>query len=59
MATPARPAAEVTRWRTGYIDARIAAQRPRGFAQFDFVKVNNRPNRAEDAVRSLHHASRR
>ena len=54
-----RPAAEVTNWRNRYIDARIAAQRPRGFGQFNFVKENTQPNRAEDAVRSLHHASKR
>ena len=72
MATPTGPVALITVfsagvlprilsawWRTGYVDARIAAQRPRGFAQFNFVKENNRPNRVEDAVRSLHHASRR
>jgi hypothetical protein len=50
-----RPAA-VTAWRNGFIDARIAAQPPRGFAQFNFVKENVRPNRLENAVRSLHHA---
>jgi hypothetical protein len=47
---------EVTRWRNSFLDARIAAQRPRGFAQFNFVKENVRPNRVEDAVDSLHHA---
>ena len=40
------------------ITVRIAAQRPRGFGQFNFVKENTHPNRVEDAVRSLHHASR-
>ena len=53
-----RPAQEVTKWRNSFIDARIAAQRPRGFGQFNFVKENTLPNRVEDAVRSLHHASR-
>jgi hypothetical protein len=43
-------------WRNGFIDARIAAQHPRGFAQYNFVKENVRPNRLEDAVASLHHA---
>jgi hypothetical protein len=50
--------AEVTTWRNGFIDARTAARRPAGFAQFNFVQENARPNRVEDAVRSLHHASR-
>ena len=53
-----RPPPEVTKWRNSFIDARIAAQRPRGFGQFNFVKENTLPNRVEDAVRSLHHASR-
>lgn len=53
-----KPAAEVTKWRNGFIDARIATQRPRGFAQFNFVQENARPARVEDAVRSLHHACR-
>jgi hypothetical protein len=48
----------VTAWRKGFIDGRIAAQRPRGFAQFNFVLENVHPNRLEDAVRSLHHASK-
>jgi hypothetical protein len=52
------PLREVTRWRSSFLDARIAAQRPRGFAQFNFVKENVRPNRLEDAVASLHHACR-
>jgi hypothetical protein len=49
--------AEVTAWRKGFIETRIAARRPAGFAQFNFVKENARPNRVEDAVRSLHHAA--
>jgi hypothetical protein len=53
-----KPLADVTRWRQGFIDGRIAAQRPRGFGQFNFVVENTRPNRVEDAVRSLHHAAR-
>jgi len=54
-----KPLAEVTNWRTGFIDARIAAQRPRGFGQFNFVLENARPNRVKDAVGSLHHASKK
>jgi hypothetical protein len=50
--------ADLTAWRNGFIDARIGARRPAGFAQFNFVVENARPNRVEDAVRSLHHASR-
>jgi hypothetical protein len=53
-----RPPKDVTSWRNGFIEARIAAQRPQGFAQFNFVLENVRPNRLEDAVRSLHHACR-
>ena len=54
-----KPLGFVTTWRTGFIDARIAAQRPRGYAQFNFVKENAQPERAADAVQSLHHAVRR
>lgn len=50
------PAATVNTWRDGYIKARIATQRPRGFAQFNFVKENVLPQRLEDAVRSIHDA---
>ncbi|HWQ00482.1 MAG TPA: hypothetical protein VN449_00060, partial [Gaiellaceae bacterium] len=46
----------VTTWRNGFIDARIAAQKPRGYAQFYFVKENADADHAADAVRSLHHA---
>ena len=46
----------VTAWRNGFIDARIAAQKPRGYAQFYFVKENADADHAADAVRSLHHA---
>lgn len=53
-----KPAAEVTKWRNGFIDARIAGRRPGGFAQFNVVKENTRQSRLEDAVRSLHHASK-
>jgi hypothetical protein len=52
-----RPPA-VTAWRNAFIDGRITAQRPRGFAQFNFVLENVRGDRLEDAVRSLHHASK-
>jgi hypothetical protein len=52
MAPPALSA-----WRNGFIDARIAAARPRGYAQFNFVDENVKDVRLEDAVRSLHHAS--
>jgi hypothetical protein len=51
--------AAVTAWRNAFIDGRIATQRPRGFAQFNFVKENVRPNRLEDAIRSLNHAAKR
>jgi hypothetical protein len=50
------PLREVTRWRNSFVDARIAEQPPRGFAQFNFVKENVRDKRLEDAVASLHHA---
>lgn len=53
-----RPAA-VTTWRNGFIDARITTHRPQGFAQFLFVQENVRPNRLEDAIQSLHHATKR
>ncbi len=54
-----KPLAQVATWRTGFIDARIAAQRPRGFGHFNFVFENARPNRVKDAVGSLHHASKK
>ncbi|MGE5691153.1 MAG: hypothetical protein ACM33B_11430 [Pseudomonadota bacterium] len=53
-----RQPAFVTSWRNGFIDGRIAARRPRGYAQFNFRVENARPARAKDAVRSLHHACR-
>jgi len=53
------PVATVNAWRDGFIDARIAKRRPRGFAQFNFVKDNVRAPRLEDAVRSLHRACER
>jgi hypothetical protein len=49
----------VTTWRSGFIDARIAAQKPSGYAQFFFVKENADADHAADAVRSLHHAVKR
>jgi hypothetical protein len=55
----ASPVATVNAWRNGFIDARIATRRPRGFAQFNFVKENVRTPRLEDAVRSLHRACER
>jgi hypothetical protein len=55
-----KPLADVTEWRNGFLRARIAAARPRGYAQYNFVKENVRPiRRLEDAVQSLHHACRR
>jgi hypothetical protein len=51
--------AAVTAWRKGFIEGRIAARPPRGFAQFNFVQENVRAERLEDAVRSLHHASKK
>jgi len=52
-----KPLPFVTTWRSGFIDARIAAQRPRGYAQFNFRVENVRPpERIKDAVQSLHHA---
>ena len=56
---PGSQAATVNAWRNGFIDARIATRRPRGFAQFNFVKDNVRATRLEDAVRSLHRACER
>jgi hypothetical protein len=53
-----RPLAFVTSWRNGFIDGRIAAQRPRGYGHFNFRVENALPARAKDAVRSLHHACR-
>ncbi len=52
-----KPTTFVTSWRNGFIDARIGAQRPCGFAQFNFRLENILPDRLEDAVRSLHHAA--
>lgn len=52
------PPDSVTDWRRGFIDARIASQRPRGYGQFSFTKENLRPReRIDDAVASLHFAS--
>ena len=51
-----KPLAFVTSWRNGFIDARIGAQRPRDYAQFNFRVENARPDRVKDAVQSLHHA---
>ena len=51
--------ANVNAWRNGFIDARIATRRPRGFAQFNFVKENVRAAKLEDAVRLLHRACER
>lgn len=48
----------VTDWRKGFIDARIAQQRPCGYGQFSFTADNLRPRtRVDDAVASLHFAS--
>jgi hypothetical protein len=54
-----RPDAFVSSWRKGFIGSRIGIQRPRGFAQFNFVVENAEPDRVRDAVRSLHHAANR
>ena len=51
-------AAFVSTWRNAFIDGRIGAQRPSGFAQFNFVVENAKPDRVRDAVQSLHHATR-
>ena len=49
----------VTDWRNRFINARIAAQKPTGYAQFSLVKDNAlRPNLA-NALDSLNHAARK
>ena len=52
-----KPPAFVTNWRKGFIDARIALERPRGYGQFNFVEGNARGEHLADAVASLHFAS--
>jgi hypothetical protein len=52
-----KPAAQVTSWRKGFIEGRIAAQKPQGYAQFNFRAENARPERVADAVASLRHAA--
>ena len=52
-----KPDPFVSTWRTGFIDGRIRAHQPSGFAQFNFVVENAQPNHARDAVQSLHHAA--
>ena len=55
-----KPLDFVTDWRKGFIDARIALERPRGYGQFSFTKENLRPGeRIGDAVASLHFANER
>jgi hypothetical protein len=54
-----KPLAFVTDWRKGFVQGRIAGQTPRGFAHFNFVRGNAKPNRIKDAVASLHHAAER
>jgi hypothetical protein len=55
-----QPPAFVTNWRKDFIDARIALQRPRGYGQFSFTHGNvSPPERIDDAVESLHFASKR
>lgn len=54
-----KPDAFVSSWRTAFIDGRISTTRPNGFAQFNFVVENAEPDRARDAVQSLHHAAKR
>jgi hypothetical protein len=53
-----KPLAFVTTWRKGFMEGRAAGHPLRGFAQFNFVNENVKPNRLEDAVASLHHAAR-
>jgi len=53
-----KPLDFVTSWRQGFIEARIASARPRGYGQFSFTKENLRPSeRVDEAVASLHFAS--
>lgn len=54
---PRRTVATVTTWRQGYIDARIALQRPSGYGQFNFVGDNADSGPLRAAVASLHFAS--
>jgi hypothetical protein len=54
-----KPLAFVTTWRKGFMEGRTAGQAPRGFAHFNFVHGNAKPNRLEDAVKSLHRAAER
>jgi hypothetical protein len=54
-----KPPEFVTTWRKGFIDARIALERPRGFGHFNFVEGNVRADHLKDAVASLRFASER
>jgi hypothetical protein len=48
----------VTGWRDAFITARIAAQRPSGYAQFSLVKENAQSAHIANALDSLNHAVR-
>jgi hypothetical protein len=49
----------VTNWRDRFIRARIAAQKPRGYAHFSIVKENARVDHIASALDSLNHAAAR
>jgi hypothetical protein len=53
---PRTTVSTVTTWRRGFIDARIALLRPRGYGQFNFVLDNAEPDPLRAAVASLHFA---
>ena len=52
------PLPGVTDWRNRFIVARIAAQKPRGYAQFSLVNENARPLNLANALDSLNHAAK-
>jgi hypothetical protein len=51
------PLSGVTDWRNRFIGARIAAQKPSGYAQFSLVKENAQQAHLADALDSLNHAA--
>lgn len=51
-------AAQITKFRRAYIDARVAVRRPRGFGQFNLVRQNAESARVQDAIQSLRHAAK-
>jgi hypothetical protein len=53
-----KPLPFVMSWRKEFMEGRAAGRPPRGFAQFNFIEGNCKPNRLEEAVASLHHAAR-